>query len=106
MAKQAERVSSSSGTKTQMRCVLCRREQEYFLIDRSFFLSRPDLLNSGRTLSGQASEGSRFDDLLRCDPDRVLAYMMDCERNSSSSASRQDPAQRSRTGSVRTRTHV
>ena len=25
-------------------------EQEYFLIDRSFFLSRPDLLNTGRTV--------------------------------------------------------
>src|SRR3546814_9271605 len=30
----------------------CGPEQEYFLIDRHFFLARPDLVNAGRTLFG------------------------------------------------------
>ena len=30
----------------------CGAEQEYFLVDRHFFLTRPDLLNAGRTLFG------------------------------------------------------
>ena len=57
-------------------------EQEYFLIDRSFFLTRPDLLNSGRTLFGaKPPKGQEFDDhYFGAIPERVLAYMMDCER--------------------------
>jgi glutamine synthetase len=57
-------------------------EQEYFLIDRSFFLSRPDLLNTGRTLFGaKAPKGQEFDDhYFGAIPERVLGYMMDAER--------------------------
>ena len=57
-------------------------EQEYFLIDRSFFLSRPDLLNAGRTLFGaKPPKGQEFDDhYFGAIPDRVLAFMMDAER--------------------------
>jgi len=57
-------------------------EQEYFLIDRSFFLSRPDLLNSGRTLFGaKPPKGQEFDDhYFGAIPDRVLAFMLDTER--------------------------
>jgi glutamine synthetase len=57
-------------------------EQEYFLIDRSFFLNRPDLLNSGRTLFGaKPPKGQEFDDhYFGAIPDRVLSYMMDTER--------------------------
>jgi glutamine synthetase len=56
-------------------------EQEYFLIDRSFFLSRPDLLNSGRTLFGaKPPKGQEFDDhYFGAIPERVLAYMLDTE---------------------------
>jgi glutamine synthetase len=56
-------------------------EQEYFLIDRSFFFGRPDLLNSGRTLFGaKAPKGQEFDDhYFGAIPERVLAYMLDCE---------------------------
>ena len=57
-------------------------EQEYFLIDRSFFLSRPDLLNTGRTLFGaKPPKGQEFDDhYFGAIPERVLAFMLDAER--------------------------
>ncbi len=57
-------------------------EQEYFLIDRSFFLSRPDLLNAGRTLFGaRPPKGQEFDDhYFGVIPERVLAFMLDAER--------------------------
>ncbi|WP_328293579.1 glutamine synthetase III [Kineococcus sp. NBC_00420] len=57
-------------------------EQEYFLIDRHFFLSRPDLLNAGRTLFGaKPPKGQEFDDhYFGAIPDRVLAFMLHAER--------------------------
>jgi len=56
-------------------------EQEYFLIDRNFFLARPDLLSSGRTLFGaKPPKGQEFEDqYFGVIPDRVLAYMHECE---------------------------
>ncbi len=56
-------------------------EQEYFLIDRNFFLSRPDLVSSGRTLFGaRPPKGQEFEDqYFGVIPDRVLAYMHECE---------------------------
>jgi glutamine synthetase len=57
-------------------------EQEYFLIDRSFYFARPDLLASGRTLFGaHPPKGQEFDDhYFGAIPERVLACMLDCER--------------------------
>ena len=57
-------------------------EQEYFLIDRSFFFARPDLLNAGRTLFGaKPPKGQEFDDhYFGAIPERVLAFMLDAER--------------------------
>jgi glutamine synthetase len=83
MAKQAERVLKLFGHDNPDAVVsFAGAEQEYFLIDRSFFLSRPDLLNSGRTLFGaKPPKGQEFDDhYFGAIPERVLAYMMDCER--------------------------
>jgi glutamine synthetase len=83
MAKQAERVLKLFGHEDPDAVVsFAGAEQEYFLIDRSFFLSRPDLLNSGRTLFGaKPPKGQEFDDhYFGAIPERVLAYMMDCER--------------------------
>jgi glutamine synthetase len=56
-------------------------EQEYFLIDRSFFYARPDLLNAGRTLFGaKPPRGQEFEDhYLGTIPERVLAFMLDVE---------------------------
>ena len=56
-------------------------EQEYFLIDRNFYLSRPDLISSGRTLFGaRPPKGQEFEDqYFGVIPDRVLAFMHDSE---------------------------
>ncbi|RYC07161.1 glutamine synthetase III [Nocardioides zhouii] len=60
----------------------CGPEQEYFLVDSHFFLSRPDLLNAGRTLFGaKPPKGQEFDDhYFGAIPSRVLGFMMDTER--------------------------
>jgi glutamine synthetase len=56
-------------------------EQEYFLIDKSFYFLRPDLIATGRTLfgttppKGQELEDQYFGSI----PDRVLAFMADAE---------------------------
>ena len=57
-------------------------EQEYFLVDRRFFLERPDLLATGRTLFGAAPpKGQEFDDhYFGAIPERVLAFMFETER--------------------------
>jgi len=57
-------------------------EQEYFLIDRHFYFSRPDLLAAGRTLFGAPPpKGQEFDDhYFGAIPERVLAFMLECER--------------------------
>ena len=83
MAKQAARILHLFGHPDADAVVsFAGAEQEYFLIDRSFFLSRPDILNSGRTLFGaKPPKGQEFDDhYFGAIPDRVLGYMMDCER--------------------------
>ena len=56
-------------------------EQEYFLIDRSFFTLRPDLIMSGRTLLGaEPSRGQQLEDhYFGSIPARVLAFMSEFE---------------------------
>jgi glutamine synthetase len=56
-------------------------EQEYFLIDRNFFLARPDLINAGRTLFGaKPPKGQELEDhYFGAIPDRVLACMLEAE---------------------------
>ena len=57
-------------------------EQEYFLIDRNFYFARPDLTIAGRTLFGAPPpKGQEFEDqYFGVIPDRVLACMLECER--------------------------
>jgi glutamine synthetase len=57
-------------------------EQEYFLIDEQYYFERPDLINTGRTLFGaQPPKGHELDDHYFVSiPERVLAFMMDSER--------------------------
>jgi glutamine synthetase len=56
-------------------------EQEYFLIDRTFFLTRPDLVSAGRTLFGaRPPKGQEFEDqYFGVVPERVLAFMHESE---------------------------
>ena len=83
MGKHAERVLKLFGHKDLNHVVsFCGPEQEYFLIDRHFFLARPDLINTGRTLFGaKPPKGQEFDDhYFGAIPERVLGFMMDTER--------------------------
>jgi glutamine synthetase len=83
MAKHAERILKLFGHANPDHVVsFCGAEQEYFLVDRHFFLARPDLLNAGRTLFGtKPPKGQEFDDhYFGAIPERVLGFMMDTER--------------------------
>lgn len=57
-------------------------EQEYFLIDRNFYFARPDISICGRSLFGaKPPKGQEFEDqYFGAIPERVLAYMMEVER--------------------------
>ena len=84
MAMQAKRVLRLFGhDKPDAVVSFAGAEQEYFLIDRSFFLARPDLLNTGRTLFGaKAPKGQEFEDhYFGAIPERVLAFMLEAERD-------------------------
>jgi glutamine synthetase len=69
--EEAERVFTTVGP-----------EQEYFLIDEQYFFERPDLVTTGRTLFGaKPPKGHELDDhYFGSIPERVLAFMMDSER--------------------------
>jgi len=58
-------------------------EQEYFLIDRNFYFSRPDIITTGRTLFGaKPPKGQEFEDhYFGAIPERVLACMLESERD-------------------------
>ena len=58
-------------------------EQEYFLVDRNFYFSRPDLFTAGRTLFGaKPPKGQEFEDhYFGAIPERVLAFMLEVERD-------------------------
>ncbi len=57
-------------------------EQEYFLIDKTYYYQRPDLITTGRTLFGaKPPKGHELDDhYFGSIPERILACMMDTER--------------------------
>jgi glutamine synthetase len=83
MGRQAERILKLFGHVDPEHVVsFCGPEQEYFLVDRHFFVARPDLLNAGRTLFGATPpKGQEFDDhYFGAIPERVLGFMMDTER--------------------------
>ena len=83
MGTHAERILKLFGHKNFDHIVsFCGPEQEYFLVDRHFFLARPDLINAGRTLFGaKPPKGQEFDDhYFGSVPERVLGFMMDTER--------------------------
>jgi glutamine synthetase len=81
LSKQALRILRLFGSKANRVVTTCGAEQEYFLIDRYFYLSRPDLINAGRTLfgarppKGQEMEDQYFGSI----PDRIMAFMSEVE---------------------------
>ena len=81
LSKQAVRVLKLFGSKADRVTTTCGPEQEYFLIDRYFYLSRPDLINAGRTLFGaKPPKGQELEDqYFGTIPDRVMAFMSEAE---------------------------
>jgi glutamine synthetase len=79
--KSAKRVLKLFGKHPQKVITTVGPEQEYFLIDKNFYYARADLIACGRTLfgapppKGQELEDQYFGSI----PERVLAYMSDCE---------------------------
>lgn len=81
--KQAKRVLKLFGVESKLPVgSFAGPEQEYFLIDRNFVFSRPDLLIAGRTLFGaKPAKGQEFEDqYFGVIPRRVLSFMMEVER--------------------------
>ncbi len=81
LSKQAVRVLRLFGSTAERVVTTCGPEQEYFLIDRYFYLSRPDLINAGRTLFGaKPPKGQELEDqYFGAIADRVMAFMSEVE---------------------------
>jgi glutamine synthetase len=81
LSKQAVRVLKLFGSKAERVITTCGPEQEYFLIDMNFYLSRPDLINAGRTLFGaKPPKGQELEDqYFGAIADRAMAFMSEVE---------------------------
>jgi len=79
---QARRALGLFGVEAKQVTATIGPEQEYFLIDEEFYYRRPDLVTSGRTLFGaRPPRGQDLEDhYFGSIPDRVLAFMMEVER--------------------------
>ncbi|WP_420130514.1 glutamine synthetase III [Longimicrobium sp.] len=82
LEKQAQRALALFGVKGGRVTATCGPEQEFFLVDEEFYYRRPDLLTTGRTLIGaKPPRGQELEDhYFGSIPDRVLAFMMEVER--------------------------
>ena len=81
--KQSVRLLHAIGKKDAKRVIATvGPEQEYFLIDESFYLQRPDLINAGRALFGaRPPRGQEMEDhYWGSIKERVLSFMMDAEQ--------------------------
>ena len=80
---QAQRVLKIFGhTNPAMVVSYAGAEQEYFLIDRSFYYKRPDLMLAGRSLFGaKPAKGQEFEDhYFGAIPERVVSFMIAVEQ--------------------------
>lgn len=61
--------------------VTCGAEQEYFLVDKTFYYARPDLVMTGRTLFGALTTRNQQleDHYFGLIPDRILAFMQEVD---------------------------
>jgi glutamine synthetase len=79
---QAQRILKLFGhEKTDKVVSYAGAEQEYFLIDRQFYLQRPDIVASGRSLFGaKPPKGQEFEDhYFGAIPERIQAFMCESE---------------------------
>ena len=81
LSTQAVRVLTLFGSTAKRVVTTCGPEQEYFLIDRFFYLSRPDLINAGRTLFGaKPPKGQELEDqYFGAIAPRAMAFMSEVE---------------------------
>ncbi len=81
LSAQALRVLRLFGSTAERIVTTCGPEQEYFLIDSYFYLSRPDLINAGRTLFGaKPPKGQELEDqYFGAINDRAMAFMSEVE---------------------------
>ena len=82
LAEEVHKFLRLSGDTTATRVfTTCGAEQEYFLVDKAFFFSRPDLVMTGRALMGSlTSRNQQLEDhYFGMIEDRVLAYMQEVE---------------------------
>ena len=82
LSKQATRMLRLFGNTTAVKVhTTIGAEQEYFLIDKRFYLQRPDLINAGRSLFGaKPPKGQEMEDhYFGAIRERVLAFMMAAE---------------------------
>jgi len=82
LSTQAVRVLRVFGNKTARRVLTTvGAEQEYFLIDKRFYLNRPDLVSTGRTLFGaKPPKGQELDDnYFGSIHERAISYMAEVE---------------------------
>ncbi len=84
LSKQAMRILALFGTDKGVSRVVTTLgpEQEYFLVDRTLFYARPDLLTCDRTLFGaRPPKGQQLEDhYFGSIPGRVLSFMAEFER--------------------------
>ncbi|MGH7505852.1 MAG: glutamine synthetase III [Longimicrobiales bacterium] len=80
--QQARRALGLFGVRTDRVMATVGPEQEFFLVDQEFYYRRPDLVTTGRTLFGaKPPRGQELEDhYFGTIPDRVLAFMMEVER--------------------------
>jgi glutamine synthetase len=78
---QAKRILKIFGKNVSKVFTTVGPEQEYFLIDRQFYMARPDLVHAGRTLFGSPPpKGQEMEDqYFGAIPERVIACMADAE---------------------------
>ncbi len=81
LSRAVERLMAKFGQKKEHVSVTLGAEQEYFLIDRAFYLKRPDLLQAGRTVFGAApARHQQLDDhYFGSIRPRVLKFMTEVE---------------------------
>ncbi len=81
ISNSARRLMACFGKSPEPVTLSLGAEQEYFLIDRNFYLQRPDLVQTGRTLFGSppAKHQQLEDHYFGSIRPRVLAFMTDVE---------------------------
>ncbi len=81
LTRAVERLMAKFGQKKEHVSVTLGAEQEYFLIDKKFYLKRPDLLQAGRTVFGAApARHQQLDDhYYGSIRPRVLKFMTEVE---------------------------